>query len=499
LLIAAAPAHANGAFPDELSVQFPLDAPHRILLGTNFGMLISEDDGATWRYTCEPYVTTGSLSAAALSGANVLMYQATADGALLEASVDVRRSARGTDLGCGWPVSTFTPANPIVTDIFAAQSDPNLVLAITGTTSGTFLVASHDGGRTFGPTPLNTDRFSVLSGVEVARSNASVVYATVLHSGNGTDDPGKATLRRSDDGGTTWPDSSSFVIPSPTPPATPQPLILAVDPQDSSIVYLRLLSGTQDSIAIATNGGQSVQTVLTISGQFTSFLRATDGTLYAGTLEGNLYVRPATPPNASFTTRTNAPHFRCLGQRFGTSDIYACGDMTVDGFSLGVSHNGGQSFQKVMSFTELKGPLTCAAVQTACAPHWERRRLLDLAYVDGAKPGERLARRRPRRPPRSACAPSRAGDSSAAIARASPRVTARCGCGSLARCSSPSPSSSASAICSASASWLSRPSGNSPARYGAPSPARPRRPVFARTRASSPARRRPARAASRSW
>src|ERR671932_348511 len=87
--IAAPAAFANGAFPDELSVQFPPDFPHRILLGTNFGMVISEDDGASWRYTCEPYVTTGSLSAAALSGANVLMYQVTADGALLETSVDV--------------------------------------------------------------------------------------------------------------------------------------------------------------------------------------------------------------------------------------------------------------------------------------------------------------------------------------------------------------------------------------------------------------------------
>src|SRR5437870_2579580 len=45
-LVAAAPAAANGAFPDEFSVFFPVGAPHRILLAANFGMIVSEDDGA---------------------------------------------------------------------------------------------------------------------------------------------------------------------------------------------------------------------------------------------------------------------------------------------------------------------------------------------------------------------------------------------------------------------------------------------------------------------
>ena len=49
-------ARANGAFPDEFSVHLPAGAPHRIFLGTNFGLVVSEDDGATWRYACEPYI-----------------------------------------------------------------------------------------------------------------------------------------------------------------------------------------------------------------------------------------------------------------------------------------------------------------------------------------------------------------------------------------------------------------------------------------------------------
>src|SRR3954469_5921824 len=100
-LAAAGAAHANGAFPDEFSVHFLSNAPHRILVGANFGLLVSEDDGATWRYSCEPYVTMGS--SAALSTANVYYYQLTADGAVIADSVEVTRSA---DLGCTWPASS---------------------------------------------------------------------------------------------------------------------------------------------------------------------------------------------------------------------------------------------------------------------------------------------------------------------------------------------------------------------------------------------------------
>ena len=51
----------DGAFPDELSVYLPVNAPHRIMLGTNFGLVMSEDDGQNWRYVCELYITNTGL------------------------------------------------------------------------------------------------------------------------------------------------------------------------------------------------------------------------------------------------------------------------------------------------------------------------------------------------------------------------------------------------------------------------------------------------------
>ena len=63
--------HADGAFPDEFSIHFPVSSPHRIFIGANFGLLVSEDDGLTWRYSCEPWVVAGSNAALAFASVSV--------------------------------------------------------------------------------------------------------------------------------------------------------------------------------------------------------------------------------------------------------------------------------------------------------------------------------------------------------------------------------------------------------------------------------------------
>src|SRR5436309_1128152 len=132
LVAAAGAARGNGAFPDEFSIHFPPNAPHRILIGANFGLLVSEDDGATWRYACEPWVVAGSN--AALASANVGFYQVTAAGAILANSVNLTRSS---DVGCTWPISTGSVGGQIVTDFFPDPNDATFVLAIVTLSSGT--------------------------------------------------------------------------------------------------------------------------------------------------------------------------------------------------------------------------------------------------------------------------------------------------------------------------------------------------------------------------
>jgi hypothetical protein len=353
LLLASNPrVFANGAFPDEFSIHFPKNAPHSIFLGANFGLLVSTDDGTTWRYSCEPYVTTGSD--APLSSYNVGYYQVTPAGTVLADSINLTRSA---DTGCTWPVVNVPNVPPnYLSDIFAGQGADAGVLGIVTGLSSSSIVLSLDDGATFSEPVYTTS--ALLTGAEEARSTSLVAYATTISSSGAV-----ATLLRSSDSGQTW---TPFDIPIP---AFAQPSILAVDPLDENTVYLRVTTGLTDSIVVTTDGGSTFTTLLTINDSFRAFLRAGDGTLYAGTINGALYVLP--PGAQMFETRVG-PHLRCLGQRPGTSRIYVCGDYRLDGFSIGSSDDGAVTFQKVMSFPELLGPLTCPEVQQACAAHWSR-------------------------------------------------------------------------------------------------------------------------------
>ena len=52
-IAAPARARADGAFPTPEAVLVPADRPQEIILATNFGLVISEDAGQTWSWSCE--------------------------------------------------------------------------------------------------------------------------------------------------------------------------------------------------------------------------------------------------------------------------------------------------------------------------------------------------------------------------------------------------------------------------------------------------------------
>src|SRR4051794_585440 len=99
-------AYADGAFPDSMGLFLPADKPHELVLATNFGLVISNDDGAHWWLVCEQAIAP-SVRAYQLSAA-------PADTLFAETSIGL---AYSSDDGCSWQLATGAAAQVNVLDV----------------------------------------------------------------------------------------------------------------------------------------------------------------------------------------------------------------------------------------------------------------------------------------------------------------------------------------------------------------------------------------------
>src|SRR6478672_980025 len=176
---AARPAAANGAFPESDAVLLPVDHPQRIILSTNFGLIISDDDGATWQWTCEQPQTSMATTYALGAPPQELLYALSTEVGL----------ASSDDVACRWIRDGGALADTIATDFFPDPTESRRVLAIAAAPADAGIGAdvvyeSMDGGETFDATPIYVasagDR---LVGVEIARSDPRTVYVAIAAPG----------------------------------------------------------------------------------------------------------------------------------------------------------------------------------------------------------------------------------------------------------------------------------------------------------------------------
>src|SRR3989442_680203 len=115
------------------------------------------------------------------------------------------------------------PGVPAPSPLLPDPNDARFVVAEIAVSTGSYIIASHDGGKTF-DAPHLYDTPDLLTGIEIARSKAGVVYATSVPSNSG----GTAKFLASTNSGAvgTWTATELRI-----PPGT-QPRILAVDPLD---------------------------------------------------------------------------------------------------------------------------------------------------------------------------------------------------------------------------------------------------------------------------
>jgi hypothetical protein len=366
-------ARADGALPGSLGILLPVDQPQQIVLGTNFGLIWSEDAGATWLWTCEQVPT----SMANIYAIGPPPAAAGTLGDRFYGLSPIAGLAFSDDGTCSWRTAGGALAGQSVTDFFVDPTNPNRVLAAAaaiddaGDVGPASVYASADGGATFGATPLFTaPATAAIVGVEIARSDPNVIYVSYyIPMADGL----HPWLVRSSDGGASW---TPFDVHSAL--GLNQIRIFAVDPANPDLLYLRLIANGSESVAITRDGGMTFTQPLTIpGGSVSAFARLASGTILVGARIGfatdgggaSGAGYRSTDGGLTFVpwSLTPQPHIVGLAERVsgGKSTVYLSGENYVDGWALASSADEGMTVTPLFSYDQVRGIKSCA--QQACA------------------------------------------------------------------------------------------------------------------------------------
>ncbi|MEO8184376.1 MAG: hypothetical protein ABI895_36675 [Deltaproteobacteria bacterium] len=371
LTLSPAPALGNGRFPaaDQILLN-PADPAHLVLRAT-FGLLQSRDSGRSWTWICEAAVGYMGDPAIAVLG----------DGSLLAGFFG--SVAVSADVGCNWGNltletryqyafdTTLDPANPARAWVLTVSVDGSRQVSLLSVDSSGAIVEALPVGGGFVP-----------STVEVAPSNPNRIYVT------GAIENEPSIVLRSEDRGHNWQRFAFDAYGS-------SPLFIsAVDPLDPNLVYARIDNQqdasrptTQrqpsDHLLVSRDAGENWETVFSLDGDLYGFALSPDGSRIAtGGPELGLYLasaqqldfKPAPAPVRGL---------RCL--RWTAEGLLACGQETLDGWTVGLSRDEGQSFEPLWHVTDL-APLVCSPTSSTgavCPAVWP-----DVARTIGAERGE---------------------------------------------------------------------------------------------------------------
>jgi MYXO-CTERM domain-containing protein len=351
-LLAGTPraARGNGAFPDSEGILLPADHPEQFRLATNFGLIVSDDGGQTWAWTCEQSGVSDLASLYQLGPAPLNRLFALSAHGLIHTD----------DGSCTWSKATGAVEKVLVTDYFSDPADPMRVLAVglpnTTQLEPEGIYQSLDGGVSFSAPLYVGPVKGGITGVESARSDPKVIYVAMYLT------PGlHPHLVKSTDGGETWGD------PLDIEPGIGPNLhrIIAIDPLDANKIFLRVTESLSESLAISEDGGVTFRKAVTFDLKVSAFARLPSGTiLVAGVNLGPGDVMVAggyrsTDGGQTFSPWLPGPRIRALAVRDGK--LYAAADNFKDGFALGVSTDEGATFAPMMTYDKVASVKACVS------------------------------------------------------------------------------------------------------------------------------------------
>jgi hypothetical protein len=361
----ARPPQANGVF-------FRATHPHSIYVRTTFGLLVSKDDGCSFRWVCERAIGYG--------GDFDPKYAVAADGTVFATTFDGLRVSR--DGGCTWTTATAEqPAGPgKIADLWidALEISPTgeVWVATAESAGANDVYSSTDNGVTFRSRGLGSPTIWWKS-VKVSRTDAKRVYLTGYQVAGRRPDGKPASpvahLMRSSDGGTTWTELELFGARREPLQfgATPIVLVAAIDPRHSDRLLLTSLgaNGKGDRLYRSTDAGYTFAEVLATRDAIKDVLFLADGTVYVASLTGSFRSGDG---GATFAPLEGSPQLQCIGQRAG-GQLVGCGANWAPDFKAVATSHDRSTWTKLFRFVDLAGPLACAPGTTTfdrCAQAW---------------------------------------------------------------------------------------------------------------------------------
>jgi hypothetical protein len=384
-------AEANGRFPESNQLFFASGDEQMLVLRTTFGMLVSNDRGATWQWVCE--------QAFPLSGSEDPMVAITPNGNIL--ATTFQGITRSKSKACNWEYIKDAPlANPnsegvdrgrFFIDLTSNPNDPKNVIVFASTydhlgeDGGIFfssqLFETTDEGATF--TKLGPDLDTSFYGhtLDLTKSDPQRLYVTAIRNTGGAI---AAFLLTSKDRGLTYTET-----PIPLEDTERAVFIAAVDPTNADHVYART-SNTVDKptrLLFTDNAGQSWRTLYKGAGALVGFALSADGSrVFVGGPKDGIQV--ASTADFQFTQKSNI-EAQCLA--ISTDGLWACSN-EKSGFIIAVSKDEGVTFEKKTHFCDIKGALDCPAgtsTNTECTGRWPAQAgLLNCAgFIDAGTDG----------------------------------------------------------------------------------------------------------------
>jgi len=358
-LVFGATAAGNGRFPAAQFVTLTPDARgERIALRTTFGVAVSDDAGASWRWLCEELFDYGASGppwdprlAWARGPQATSLLVGLSDG--LVRSSDFCAAARVPEA-----------ARDFTGDVTIAPDGVTLWVSSNGAGANR-VIASRDGGATFEARGTLPEGF-LPETLEATGADGARVYVSGV-----TIEPRRPAFYRSEDGGRSFTElpfdalggRDAFV----SGVVTSRPDVVFVRsslPEDGGGVSGTLLLRSVD-------GGRSFREVARTAGPMFGFALSADGSrVWVGGSDPRDPLRRSTDGGDTFAA---VSALRALCLRWHPSGLYACAPYTTSPFALGRSSDEGVSFAPLLRFESLAGPPSCAPGTRGaglCTPRW---------------------------------------------------------------------------------------------------------------------------------